>query len=70
MHELKIIVRRLNDGTLDMIIKVIPNTLGTSVENRINGLSDYIHNPNQTRIDYLPVTILLSCMLALVMAHF
>jgi len=36
-----------------MIIKVIPNTLGTSVENRINGLSDYIHNPNQTRIDYL-----------------
>lgn len=36
-----------------MIIKVIPNTFATSVENRINGLSDYIHNPNQTRIDYL-----------------
>ena len=36
-----------------MITKIIPNVLGTSVENRINGLSDYIHNPNQTRIDYL-----------------
>ena len=33
-----------------MITKIIPNVLGTSVENRINGLSDYIHNPNQTRI--------------------
>ena len=36
-----------------MITKIIPNALGTSVEDRIHGLSDYIHHPTPTRSDYL-----------------
>lgn len=37
-----------------MIIKVVPNTIETSsVKQRVNGLSDYIHNPKPTRSDYL-----------------
>ena len=36
-----------------MIIKVIPNTIGSSVEERVTGLSDYIHHPKQTRAQHL-----------------
>ncbi|WP_180058680.1 relaxase/mobilization nuclease domain-containing protein [Acinetobacter sp. YH12227] len=37
-----------------MIIKVIENTTGTSsVEQRVNGLSDYIHDPKPSRTDLL-----------------
>lgn len=36
-----------------MIIKVIPNLIGSSVEERVTGLSDYIHHPKQTRAQHL-----------------
>ena len=36
-----------------MIIKVIANTIGSSVEERVTGLSDYIHHPKQTRAHHL-----------------
>lgn len=36
-----------------MIIKVIPNTLDTSIDKRVEGLSDYIHDPKRTRGEYL-----------------
>ena len=36
-----------------MIIKVIPNMIGSSVEERVTGLSDYIHHPKQTRAHHL-----------------
>lgn len=36
-----------------MIIKVIANTLDTSIDKRVAGLSDYIHDPKQTRGEYL-----------------
>ena len=36
-----------------MIIKIIPNTIDTSIDKRVKGLSDYIHNPKQTRSEYL-----------------
>lgn len=36
-----------------MIIKVIPNTIDTSVDQRVHGLSDYIHDPKQARAHYL-----------------
>ncbi|OOV79449.1 relaxase/mobilization nuclease domain-containing protein [Acinetobacter sp. ANC 5600] len=36
-----------------MIIKVIPNTLDTSIAKRVDGLSDYIHDPKRTRGEYL-----------------
>lgn len=37
-----------------MIIKVVPNTIETSsLEQRVNALSDYIHNPKPTRSGYL-----------------
>ena len=36
-----------------MIIKVIPNTLITSIDKRVDGLSDYIHDPKRTRGEYL-----------------
>lgn len=36
-----------------MIIKVIANTLDTSIDKRVEGLSDYIHDPKRTRGEYL-----------------
>jgi len=36
-----------------MIIKVTPNTIDSSVVERVTGLSDYIHHPKQTRAQYL-----------------
>ena len=36
-----------------MIIKIIPNTIDTSVEQRVHGLSDYICDPKQTRSSFL-----------------
>jgi hypothetical protein len=41
-----------------MIIKVIQNTIGSSVEERVTGLSDYLHHPKQTRSNYLSDYIL------------
>lgn len=41
-----------------MIIKVIPNTMESSIEERVTGLSDYIHHPKQTRSNYLSDYIL------------
>ena len=37
-----------------MIIKVIPNPIDSSIDERVTGLSDYIQHPKQTRINYLP----------------
>lgn len=41
-----------------MIIKVIPNTIESSAEKRVTGLSDYIHHPERTRSNHLSDYIL------------
>ena len=40
-----------------MIIKVIANTIASSIEKRVQGLSDYIHHPKQTRSHHLSTYI-------------